>query len=169
MGRSSIEVGPKELQWHRSCCLEEYRCMDSWYCALQPVRLILVVELRYNILLQETELPLKVKAVPYTFVRRGVPVNEDTYPEPSACKVGLPVPFLAAFIFPVLLPGTHLLLGEKWASFQSGHRLGFEPWTFRMGGIHSNHYVILPSWISITWKKIAWHNIYIFAMSSIQV
>ena len=26
--------------------------------------------------------------VPYTFVRRGVPVREDTYPEPSACEVG---------------------------------------------------------------------------------
>ena len=26
----------------------------------------------------------KVKVVPYTFVRRGVPVREDTYPEPSA-------------------------------------------------------------------------------------
>ena len=25
---------------------------------------------------------------PYTFVRRRVPVKEDTYPEPSACEVG---------------------------------------------------------------------------------
>ena len=30
----------------------------------------------------------KVKVVPCTFVRRGVPVREDTYPEPSACEVG---------------------------------------------------------------------------------
>ena len=56
---------------------------------------------------------LKVKVVPYTFVSRGVPVREDTYPEPSACEVGWPVPFLAAFISPVLPPGTHLLLGEQ--------------------------------------------------------
>ena len=28
---------------------------------------------------------VKVKVVPYTFVRRGVPVREDTYPEPSVC------------------------------------------------------------------------------------
>ena len=43
------------------------------------------------------------KVVPsYTFVRREVPVREDTYPEPSACEVGWPVPFLAAFISPVL-------------------------------------------------------------------
>ena len=55
----------------------------------------------------------KVKVAPYTFVRRGVPVSEDTYPEPSACEVGWPVPFLAAFISPVLPPGTHLLLGEQ--------------------------------------------------------
>ena len=55
----------------------------------------------------------KVKVVPYTFVRRGMPVREDTYPEPSACEVGWPVPFLAAFISPVLPPGTHLLLGEQ--------------------------------------------------------
>ena len=56
---------------------------------------------------------MKVKVVPYTFVRREVPVREDTYPEPSACEVGCPVPFLAAFISPVLLLGTHLLLGEQ--------------------------------------------------------
>ena len=54
-----------------------------------------------------------VKVFPYTFVRRGMPVREDTYPEPSACEVGWPVPFLAAFFSPVLPPGTHLLLGEQ--------------------------------------------------------
>ena len=32
------------------------------------------------------------KVVPSTFVRRGVPVIEDTYPEASACEVGWPVP-----------------------------------------------------------------------------
>ena len=53
----------------------------------------------------------RVKVVPYTFVRRGVPVGEDTHPEPSACEVGWPVPFLAAFISAVLPPSTHLLLG----------------------------------------------------------
>ena len=36
----------------------------------------------------------RVKVVPYTFVRRGVPVREDTYAEPSASEVGWPVPFL---------------------------------------------------------------------------
>ena len=56
---------------------------------------------------------LKVKVVPYTFVRRGVPVREDTYPEPSTFEVGWPVPFLAAFISPVLPLGTHLLLDEQ--------------------------------------------------------
>ena len=55
----------------------------------------------------------KGKVFPYTFVRRGVPAREDTYPEPSACEVGWPVPFLASFISPVLPPGTHLLLGEQ--------------------------------------------------------
>ena len=55
----------------------------------------------------------KVKVFPFTFVRRGVPVREDTYPEPSACEVGWPVPFLAAFFSPVLPPGTHSLLGEQ--------------------------------------------------------
>ena len=55
----------------------------------------------------------KVKVVPYTFVRRGVPVREDTYAEPSAYDVGWPVPFLAAFISPVYPLGTHLLLGEQ--------------------------------------------------------
>ena len=46
-----------------------------------------------------------VKVVPYTLVRRGMPVREDTYAEPSAYEVGWPVPFLAAFISPVLPPG----------------------------------------------------------------
>ena len=55
----------------------------------------------------------KVKVIPYTFVRRGMPVREDTYPEPSACEVGWPVLFLAAFISPVFALGTHLLLGEQ--------------------------------------------------------
>ena len=55
----------------------------------------------------------KVKVVPYTFVLRGVPVREDTCPEPSACEVGWPVPFLAALISSVFPPGTHLLLGEQ--------------------------------------------------------
>ena len=54
-----------------------------------------------------------IEVVLYTFVRRGVPVREDTYPEPSACELGWPVPFLAAFISPVLPQGTHLVLGEQ--------------------------------------------------------
>ena len=83
---------------------------------------------------------MKVKVVPYTFVRRGVPVRENTYAEPSACEVGWPAIFLAAFIsaaFPlcthlllgeqsVLPPGAYLLLGELWASIQSGHRVGLK-------------------------------------------
>ena len=55
----------------------------------------------------------EVKVVPYTFVSRGVPVRKDPYPEPSACEVGWPVPFLAAFISPVFPLGTYLLLGEQ--------------------------------------------------------
>ena len=70
---------------------------------------------------------VKVKVVPYTLLRRGVPVTGDTSPEPSACEVGWPVPFLAAFITAVLLPGNHLLLGEQLASIQSGHRVRLEP------------------------------------------
>ena len=31
---------------------------------------------------------MHIKVVPYTFVRRGVPVRENTYPKPSACEVG---------------------------------------------------------------------------------
>ena len=55
----------------------------------------------------------KVKVIPYTFIRRGVPVTEDTYPEPSVCEEGWQVLFLAAFISPVIPLGTHLLLGEQ--------------------------------------------------------
>ena len=62
---------------------------------------------------QALALVFKVKVVPYTFVRRGVPVREDTYPEPSTCEVGWPVPFLAACIYSVFSLGTHLLLGEQ--------------------------------------------------------
>ena len=60
-----------------------------------------------------TQIWKKGKVVLYTSVRRRVPVREDTYPEPSACGVGWPVPFIATFIPPVLPPDTHLLLGEK--------------------------------------------------------
>jgi len=31
---------------------------------------------------------IKVKVVPFTFVRSGVPVREETYAELSACEVG---------------------------------------------------------------------------------
>ena len=34
--------------------------------------------------LPKVEVFSKEKVVPYTFVRRGVPVREDTYSEPSA-------------------------------------------------------------------------------------
>ena len=54
-----------------------------------------------------------IKVVLHTFLRGGVPVREDSYPEPSACEVGWPVPFLAAFISPVFPLGTHMLLGEQ--------------------------------------------------------
>ena len=81
-----------------------------------------------------------LKVAPYTFVRRRVPVRENTYPESSAYEVGRPVPFLAAFISPVLPPGTHSLLGGQWASIQSGHRVGLEPQTFPTGGMRSNQY-----------------------------
>ena len=56
---------------------------------------------------------VKVKVVLYAFVFMGVPDSEDTYPEPSACKVGWPVPFLATFISLVLPPSTQLLLGTQ--------------------------------------------------------
>ena len=39
----------------------------------------------------------------------GVYVTEDTYPEPWACEVAWPVPFITL----VLPPGTHSLLGER--------------------------------------------------------
>ena len=76
-----------------------------------------------------------IKVVPYTFVRRGggVPVRENTYLEPSACEVGRPVPFLAAFFSPVFPPDTHSLLGEQSASIQSRPRVELELYTFRRG------------------------------------
>ena len=74
-----------------------------------------------------------------------MPVKEDTYPEASACEVGWPVPFLTAFnTSPVFPLGTHLLLGEHWASIQSAHRVGLEPQTFHMGGMSSNHVATSP-------------------------
>ena len=33
-----------------------------------------------------SSIKVDVKVVPYTFVRRGVPVREDTHPEPYACE-----------------------------------------------------------------------------------
>ena len=78
------------------------------YTAIYLYRINLTHEIQGNI-----PTIRKGKVVPYTVVCRGVPVREDTYPELSACEVGWPVPFLSAFISPVLPPGTHLLLGEQ--------------------------------------------------------
>ena len=55
----------------------------------------------------------KAKLVMYTLLRRGVPVREETYPQPSVCEVGWPVPFLTAFILPMLPLDIHLLMGEQ--------------------------------------------------------
>ena len=43
----------------------------------------------------------------------GLPVREHNYPEPSACEVGWPVPFLATFFSPLLPACTHSLLGSE--------------------------------------------------------
>ena len=57
----------------------------------------------------ETRSKDDVKGSPiYDFVRWGVPVKEDTYPESSAQG---PVSFLDAFDLSMLPPGIHLLLG----------------------------------------------------------
>ena len=85
----------------------------SIYFFVTFVQANVFVLINSNIFFRKSLLPLKVKVVPYTFVRRGVPVREDTYTEASAYEAGWPVPFLAAFISPVLPPGTHLLLGEQ--------------------------------------------------------
>ena len=68
---------------------------------------------------------VKVKVVPYTLLRRGVFVGEDTYPEPSACEVGWPVPFLAAFI--QLYSHAVIQLNLQWESSMDNlrkHRCG---------------------------------------------
>ena len=102
---------------------------------------LLARQQKFNTAVLDTPPPVRwSQVVPYTFVRSGVPVREDTYAGPSACEVGSPVPFLAAFISPVFPLGTHLLMGEQWASVQLGHRVGLEPQTFRMGGMRSDHY-----------------------------
>ena len=65
---------------------------------------------------------IKVKVIPYTFVRRGVPVRENTYAGPLACEVGWPVPFLAAFFPPVLPPGAICC----WVNSERAFSLGIE-------------------------------------------
>jgi len=64
----------------------------------------------------------RVKVVSHTFVRRGVPVREDTYPEPSACEVGWPVPFIAAFISPVF----HWVPVGCWVNSEQAFSQGIE-------------------------------------------
>ena len=59
-------------------------------------------------------LVVKVNVVRLNFVRGGVPVREDTYPESSTtCEVGWPVPFLAAFVSSLLRPDAHSQLGKQ--------------------------------------------------------
>ena len=63
----------------------------------------------------------------------------------GGCLLELPVPFLPAFIFSVLPPGTHSLLGEQSASTQSRPRVRLETKTFRTGIMRSNRFPILPT------------------------
>ena len=56
---------------------------------------------------------VNVRAIPVYFRMQGSACNRGTNTEPSACEVRWPVPFLAAIISLLLLPGTHLLLGEQ--------------------------------------------------------
>ena len=95
--------------------LDKAEDFKSFCQAVEDLRLVIICNcfsIDVTVMDNGTSL-IKVKVVPYTFVHRGVPVREGTYPEPSAYEVGLPVPFLVAFISPVLPPGTHLLLGEQ--------------------------------------------------------
>ena len=85
----------------------KYPCIQYYQC------FVVDVVIRRGASESSKILTLSVQVVPYTFVRRGVPVREDTLPEPSACEIGWPVPFLAAFISPVFPMGTNLLLGEQ--------------------------------------------------------
>ena len=74
--------------------------------------------------MSKTFIITKVKVVPYTFVHRGVPVREDTCAEPSACEVGWPVPFLAAFISPVFPLGTICCWVNSERAFSQGIESG---------------------------------------------
>ena len=67
----------------------------------------------FKFLLTSVIFETEVIVVPYTLICRGLPVREDTSPEPLVCEVGWPAPFLTTFISPVLPLDTHLLLGEQ--------------------------------------------------------
>ena len=58
---------------------------------------------------------------PSAFIRKGLPVREDTHHGPSAYDIGWPFPFLAAFISPVLPQGNQSLLGGQRTSMQPRH------------------------------------------------
>ena len=73
----------------------------------------LVCTIKYGELMSFRFLLSKVKIFPYTFVRMGVPVREDTYPEPSSYEVGWAAPFLTASISPMLPPCTHSLVNSS--------------------------------------------------------
>ena len=59
-------------------------------------------------------------------------------------EVGWPVPFLAAFVAPVLPPGPHSLLGGQWASVQLIARSGYRAVVFGIVGKCSNRYATRP-------------------------
>ena len=50
------------------------------------------------------------------FVRRGVPVREDTYPESLAYEIGWQVPLIAVYISSLLQSGTHSKLSGQYLS-----------------------------------------------------
>ena len=78
-------------------------------------------------------------------VRRGVHVERTLIQGHRHCEVGWPVPFLAAFISPVIPLGPHLRLGGRWASFQPLVLGGSRTIVFGTVGKRSKSYATRPS------------------------
>ena len=100
-----------------------------------------------------------IMVVWYTFVQMGVPIREDTYPQPSACEVGLTVLFLAAFISPALTLGTYLFCA-RWTVRKHSVRATSRTRTedLRIGGMSVDGGSIWQSFPKCTFWMIQWDN-----------
>ena len=91
--------------------------VSSFYISNEQAWKYWIQAIYYTICLNLNKVKVKVSPVYQSYVREYL-LERTLVLGHRLFEVGWPVPFFAAFIFPVFPPGPHLLLGGQWASVQ---------------------------------------------------